>query len=216
MKQIHSWAINATVLLLTLSAATSAEDSPKGVAEILNSAATINLKTPEDEQEDAYASLLAESEALRERNSDDAKAWIATAIVRASYARTQGMSALGLLKTTRKELEESIDLDEQAFGGYAHAFLGRLYFAAPAWPLSFGSNKRARRHLERALEINADTLENQFYYALFLADRDEHEEAEQFFLAARKSEPIIPAQEWRQNLEEQIDDMLATVREEVE
>ena len=47
----------------------------------------------------------------------------------------------------------------------------------PSWPLGFGSMKKARTYLEKALEINPQGLDINFFYADYLADTGDRQQA---------------------------------------
>jgi len=55
--------------------------------------------------------------------------------------------------------------------------LGTLYYKAPGFPIGFGSNKKADQHLKKALEINPDGIDSNYFYGDFLIDRKRYSEA---------------------------------------
>jgi len=75
-------------------------------------------------------------------------------------ARTKLFSALALLNEMEAAWKRSIDLDAMFNHAAAHRSLGLLYLEAPGWPLSLGSRTKARRHLQKAVELVPDYPEN--------------------------------------------------------
>jgi tetratricopeptide (TPR) repeat protein len=75
-------------------------------------------------------------------------------------ARTRNLSALGIISEMRRELETARQLDRAYDYAGPDRTLGLLYLGAPGWPLSFGSNRKAREHLQRAVNLSPDYPEN--------------------------------------------------------
>lgn len=173
----------------------------------------VYLEVSSDEQEQPLRELLAEAERNRDQNKEDAEAWIASGMIRSAYGATQGIRALGILKTARRDFETAIDLNDRALGGLAQAFLGRLYFILPSWPLSFGSSKKARALLEEALDIDSESMANNYYYGLFLASEDEYQEALSYLARAKSAarRPNLP--NWDAVLLRDIDLAIQSVNE---
>ncbi|MGB5722228.1 MAG: hypothetical protein WBM34_16175, partial [Woeseiaceae bacterium] len=67
--------------------------------------------------------------------------------------------------------------------------LGTLYFKVPGWPLGFGSDKKALQFLQRALEINPDGIDSNYFYADYLREKKDFENAEIYLLKAQKAAP---------------------------
>jgi len=76
-------------------------------------------------------------------------------------ARTRTLTALGIVSDMEEHFEKARQLDK--FIDYAgpDRYLGMLYRDAPGWPASIGNRKKARLHLERAVELRPDYPENQ-------------------------------------------------------
>jgi len=75
-------------------------------------------------------------------------------------ARTQILGALGTVKDMEQAFKLARELDPALDYAGADRGLGLLYRDAPGWPLSVGSDKKARRHLQRAVELRPDYPEN--------------------------------------------------------
>ena len=100
-----------------------------------------------------------------------------------------GLDALGLVKRARRSLEAALALDEQALAGSAHTSLGSLYYQVPGWPVSFGDDDRAQRHLQKALRINPDGIDPNFFYGQFLVEQGEAARARPYLTRALQAEP---------------------------
>lgn len=173
----------------------------------------IDLTVAEDKQEDSYRALLSEAEAYLQQHNDDSAAWVACAVARANLSKFGGMKALTLLKQVRQELEHAIEMDPKALNGYAQAFLGRMYLVVPGWPLSFGSDKKAKEYSEAALAISENSVENNFYYGLFLMEKKQYRQAREYLQKAQDAHTPIDRPIWKDYLQRGIDKALATVEE---
>jgi hypothetical protein len=80
-------------------------------------------------------------------------------------ARTQGLGALRTVQEMEHALERALELDATFDYAGPDRTLGLLYLDAPGWPLSVGSMKKARLHLERAAARSADYPENRLNLA---------------------------------------------------
>ena len=76
-------------------------------------------------------------------------------------ARTKLLGALPIVREMERELKSARDLDERFDFAGPDRTLGQLYFDAPGWPTSIGDKARARKHLERAVELNDRYPDNQ-------------------------------------------------------
>ena len=80
-------------------------------------------------------------------------------------------------------------VDDTAMHGSAYASLGSLYLKVPGWPLGFGSDKKAVQLLEKALEIDPDGIDSNYFYADYLMHEKEYGEAERYLLKAQSAAP---------------------------
>ena len=85
----------------------------------------------------------------------------------------------------------------------------------PGWPLSFGDDDVAAKMLKKALTINPNGIDSNYFYADYLAEQDDYKQAKNFLLKA-KAAPARPhrpiADEGRQR---EIAALLKTVNEEL-
>nr|WP_305906392.1 hypothetical protein [Methylomarinum sp. Ch1-1]MDP4519073.1 hypothetical protein [Methylomarinum sp. Ch1-1] len=98
-------------------------------------------------------------------------------------------SALESLDKAKSLLEKAIEIDPQALEGSAYVTLGSLYYMVPGWPVSFGDKQAAEKMLKKALEINPDGIDSNYFYGDYLLSQDKIAKAEEYFKTA-SSAPI--------------------------
>ena len=152
--------------------------------------AEINYLLEGDEQLSAFEQLVAESETFIESNEESAELLIWSAIVKSSYAGAKGgFGALGLAKAAKAEFEAAMKIDAEALDSSAYTSLGILYHSVPGWPIGFGDSKKAEQLLRKGVDNNPTGIDNNFFYANFLADRKEYAKAEEYYLRAQAAPP---------------------------
>lgn len=140
--------------------------------------AEANYEITGDDQAAAFESLIADVNAAvaAEPGNPDLLIW--KAIIESTYAgKTSGLSALSLVKSARSALEDAMEIDPMALNGSAYTSLGALYYQVPPWPIAFGSSKKARQYLEKALEINPDGIDSNYFYGAFMVEEQEYDAA---------------------------------------
>ncbi|MCD6339602.1 MAG: hypothetical protein J7M29_09525 [Verrucomicrobia bacterium] len=100
-------------------------------------------------------------------------------------ARVKQLRGLFLIKRMEAELRKALAADPAFDYAGPDRCLGMLYRDAPGWPLSLGSRKRARRHLESAVRRAPDYFPNRLNLIEALLKWGERTEAKQQFPAAR-------------------------------
>jgi tetratricopeptide (TPR) repeat protein len=120
---------------------------------------------------------------------NDAPGHFYLAMNKGQLARTKSIGALSLVKEMESSLLRSIKLDAKFDNAAAERSLGLLYLNAPGWPASIGSKSKARKHLERAVELAPDYPTN----LLTLMDAYVHwEDAEALHTAMNRYRKLIP------------------------
>ena len=56
-------------------------------------------------------------------------------------------------------------------GGSVYASLGSLYSKVPGWPIGFGSDKKAEQYFKKALSINPQGLDINYFFAEYLVEQ---------------------------------------------
>jgi tetratricopeptide (TPR) repeat protein len=91
-------------------------------------------------------------------------------------------------------LEQSLKLDPLASNGAANTYLGTLYFLVPEWPIAFGDFELAKKYLDKAIELNPDDIDANYFYGDFLRKQKKYQQAEAAYLKAI-SAPARPGRE---------------------
>jgi Tfp pilus assembly protein PilF len=76
------------------------------------------------------------------------------------------------------------------FGGSVYASLGSLYSKVPGWPIGFGSDKKAEKYFKKALAINPQGLDINYFFAEFLADNGKDQLALEYVEKALQAPPM--------------------------
>lgn len=153
--------------------------------------ARIKYQVPDDEAKAREYGRLGERAAqLVVRWPERAEPRIWEAIILASDAGIKkGLSALRKVKKARTLLEEALAIDETALDGSAHTSLGSLYYQVPGWPLAFGDDREAERHLKAALGINPEGIDPNYFYGDYLLRQKRYEEATEALERALAARP---------------------------
>jgi tetratricopeptide (TPR) repeat protein len=184
----------AAILLATLAGAAGAADDAAFNAELLSiqqAWAKVNYETPAgDAREKAFEALEKRAETFTHQNAGRPEALIWEGIIESSYAGAKGgLGALGLCKEARGNLEAALKINPNALEGSAYTSLGTLYYKVPGFPVGFGDDDKARKLLKKALEINPDGIDPNYFYAEFLYGEGEYAQALQHLDKAAKAPP---------------------------
>lgn len=158
-----------------------AADLDAELADIQQRWAEIQYQLPENQQEKAFEGLVTKTADFVAGYPDRAEPLIWQGIVLSTYAGAKGgLGALGLVKDARKSLEAALAIDEGALDGSAYTSLGSLYYQVPGWPLSFGDDDKARSYLQKALSINPNGIDANYFFGDFLLEQGEVERAKTY------------------------------------
>lgn len=138
----------------------------------------IKYKTDEDKQEAAFEALSKQAHKISEAYAGQAEPLVWEAIILSTYAGAKGgLGALGLAEKARDILLQAEQINPDALGGSVYTSLGSLYYQVPGWPIGFGSDKKARNYLEKALQLNPNGIEANYFYGDFLYEEGEYTKA---------------------------------------
>jgi len=152
--------------------------------------AVVNYSLHGKEQASAFETLGADARKLVDANPGRAEPLVWLAIVVSSDAgATGGISALGKVKAARNYLEQAEKIDPTVLGGSVYTSLGSLYYQVPGWPIGFGNDKRAEQYLQKALAINPDGIDPNYFYGDFLLEEDKPAEAIRYLEKALSAAP---------------------------
>ncbi len=176
-----------SVFLLTL-AQLSFADINEDVYQLQKRWAEVNYTLKDKAQTQAFEDLINEANVVVSHNSKSAEAYIWRGIIKSSFAGAKGgLGAMSLAKASKADLEQALSIDENALSGSALTSLGTLYFKVPGWPIGFGDNDKARELLEKAIKINPNGIDSNYFYGEFLIDQHDYAKAEQYLLKAQQA-----------------------------
>lgn len=165
-------------LFLCASFFTKADAIDDQVAALQTRWAEVNYQLKGDTQIKAYEELSATADAAAKANPNAAPLWIWSGIIKSSFAGAKGgLGALSLAKASKQDLEKAIALDQTSLQGSALTSLGTLYFKVPGWPVGFGDKDKARELLKKALTLNPDGIDPNYFYGLFLMEQKDYSQA---------------------------------------
>lgn len=184
------------------------------IAALQSDWARVNYQIPaKDRRIEAFEALAERSEQLVSSFPSEAAPKIWHGIILSSHAGTaNALSALSKVKKAKVFFEQALAIDENALDGSAHTSLGSLYYKVPGWPLGFGSDKKAEAHLKKALAVNPQGIDPNFFYGEFLFEQGEYDEAARVLTTAlqapdRPQRPLADA-----GRREEIEAVLAKVK----
>jgi tetratricopeptide (TPR) repeat protein len=154
--------------------------------------AEIKYGLPAREQADQYRALAVQARELAEKNPYLAEPLVWEGIVLAAEAEARGgIEAYWLARKAKESLEESLKLDETALNGAAYAGLATLHTRGLLWPFGFGSKNqvRAEKYFRKALAINPEGIDPNFFYGEYLFGLYRLNEARLYLELAMKAPP---------------------------
>jgi tetratricopeptide (TPR) repeat protein len=171
----------------TPAAAVGVEDQ---VAAIAHQWDVVQYKTPSADQEDGFARLAELAHEVSVGNPGRAEPLVWEAIILSSEAGAKGgLGALRLVKQARSLLEAAEGIDPRVLDGSVYTTLGSLYYQVPGWPVGFGDKKKARRYLEKAIALDPQGLDANYFYGDFLYHQGEYRAAADALERALKAAP---------------------------
>lgn len=174
-------AADATSANSATAAIAAATTSEQAVRALQQQWAVANYQRQGKERVKALEALAEQAREATKRFPDRAGVLTWEAICLATYAGSlQGLSqlrAIGLAKEARDRLLEAEVLDPSGFGGSIPTSLGSLYFQVPGWPLGFGDDEKAGQYLKKALAIDPNGIDPNYFDGLFLMKKKSYPEA---------------------------------------
>jgi tetratricopeptide (TPR) repeat protein len=142
------------------------------------------------EKQRQLEALSARSEALARKYPRHAEPLVWEGIVLSSYAGAKGgLGALSLAKKSRDCLLEATRIDPAALRGSAYTSLGALYYKVPGWPIGFGDEEKASDFLNKALALNPDGMDPNYFFAELLYEQGEYSRSMQHLQKALAAPP---------------------------
>lgn len=157
--------------------------------------AQIKYSLDKKQHEGALQKLTLKAATIRKKQSDNADAYLWEGIILSTYAGAIGtLRALEAVTKSRDALEQSLKIDPEASNGAANTYLGTLYFLVPEWPIAFGDLGLAKEYLTKAIALNPDDIDANFFYGDFLKKKRKYKQAEIFYKKAL-SAPARPGRD---------------------
>ncbi len=172
--------IKLTLLLMSglMMANGYAETGTDGYQLLQKEWAIAKYQTPEDKREAAFKQLAKTSQQMVEAEPENAELLVWHAIVLSTYAGEKGgLGALSLVKEAKSLLERAQKINPQALNGSIYTSLGSLYYQVPGWPIGFGDDDLARENLQKALVLNPNGIDSNYFYGDFLVEEGEYKQA---------------------------------------
>ena len=180
--KLYAWLI----ALLFAANAAFAETAPLDAAieKLQHDWATAYYQTPEKDKEASFEKLVKEAHEVTAVNPGRAEPLIWEGIITSTLAKYQSIfSAGGTAKAARDLLLAAEKIDANALNGSALTSLGSLYYKVPRFG-SFGDHDKAREYLERALKINPDGIDPNFFMGELMVERGDRAKALEYFKKA--------------------------------
>jgi len=148
-------------------------------------------RTLEDQKVACFTALSEKAHQASSASHDQqADLLIWSAIIDSSWAGAKGgLGALSLVKQARSSLEKAIALEPDALQGSAWTSLGALYYQVPGWPVAFGDNDKADELLKKALAINPDGIDSNYFYGDFQLKQGNKALARTYLEKAQRAAP---------------------------
>lgn len=137
-----------------------------------------NYQLTGKEQKKGFEALIEEADKKLAAYPDVAELYIWRGIIKSTYAGVKGgLGALKYAKSAKADLEKALELNAEALRGSAYTSLGTLYFNVPGWPIGFGDDDKAEALLRKALIINPDGIDPNYFYGDYLRKEKRYAEA---------------------------------------
>jgi tetratricopeptide (TPR) repeat protein len=160
------------------------------VVELQRDWEVIRYQTPAAEREKRFEALATRAHQVSQTFPGRSEPLTWEGIIVSSLAGERGgLGALGLVKQARGLYEQALALDDRALEGSAYNSLGVLYYKVPGWPLGFGDKDKARALLQKALALNPQGIDPNFFYAEYLVETRHPEEAVPYLERALQAPP---------------------------
>lgn len=178
--------------LLLVGAASLQAAMPEDVAIVQKAWAEARYHTAEDKQEAAFQELVEKARQLVSDYPAQAapKVWLAISLS-TDAGVNGGLGALGKVKEAKELLDEAEKIDPEVLNGSVYTSLGSLYYQVPGWPIAFGNDEMAEKYLKKALALNPEGIDPNYFYGDFMLAEDRPAEALKY-LEKAKAAPARP------------------------
>jgi len=154
--------------------------------------AIANYQTDATQTDKVFETLTQQAEKVVADFPNKAEPLIWQAIIISSDAgKNGGLSALGKVKQARELLKQAESLEPNALNGSVYTSLGSLYYQVPGWPLGFGDHEVAEKYLKKALKLNPNGIDPNYFYGDYLIEEGHYQQALNYLNKALKAKPRI-------------------------
>lgn len=177
------------LLTLSLTALPGLASAETSLSSLQKAWSVCQYRTLENQKQSCLSDLSQQAHRVRGRDSDS-ELLIWRAIIDSSWAGAKGgLGALSLVRQAKDDLEKALAINPQALQGSAYTSLGALYYQVPGWPLGFGDDKKAEAMLQKALAINPDGIDPNYFYGDFQLEQGNKEAARRYLTKALNAAP---------------------------
>jgi len=168
------------------------EDITATISSLQSRWAIANYELKGDKQLKAFEQLISDVEAATNEQANEAGLWVWSGIIKSTFAGVKGgLGALKFAKAAKVDLDQAISIDGNVLQGSAYTSLGTLYYQVPGWPIGFGDGDKAEGLLKKAIAINPDGIDSNYFYAQYLLSEKHYSKAEQHLLIAQNAAPRL-------------------------
>ena len=180
----------AGLAAIILSTACMAESRSEAIGYLQKQWAVDNYQLTDKAQIKGFESLIKQADQKISEHPDSAELYIWRGIIKSTYAGAKGgLGALKYAKAAKADLEKALKLDADSLQGSAYTSLGTLYFNVPGWPIGFGDDKKAEALLKKALQINPEGIDSNYFYGDYLRSEKRYAEAKVYMEKALQAKP---------------------------
>ncbi len=166
------------LVLALLPALASAAPVDEAIADLQRDWEVIRYQTAAGDREKRFEALSAKAQKVVDAHPGRAEPLIWQGIVVSSLAGEKGgLGALSLAKQAKADYEQAIQIDGKALDGSAYNSLGVLYYKVPGWPLGFGDKAKAKELLLKALSLNPQGIDPNYFYGEYLVETKHADDA---------------------------------------
>lgn len=152
--------------------------------------AQIQYQVPKGKRADAFEKLSGDAATFVHQYPGAPEPLIWQGIINSSWAgATGGLGALSKVKAAKASLEQAMTVDPNALQGSAYTSLGTLYDQVPGWPIGFGDTDKADAMLRKALQINPNGIDSNYFWADHLYRQKRYPEATAALQKAMQAAP---------------------------
>lgn len=207
--------MRSTALLLAALLASPVFAAPvdDAVAALQQEWEQIRYQAPAKQREARFEQLAGKAHQASEQFAGRPEPLIWEGIVLSSWAGEKGgLGALGLVKQAKALYEKAIAIDAKALDGSALNSLGVLYYKVPGWPIGFGDKDKARELLQKALAVNPQGIDANYFFAEYLIETKQPAAAQAYLERALQAPPRAGRQLADEGRREEARALLAQIR----